>query len=130
MVKLIQITISMAHNSVTKMIVLVLIHEIKTVLYFPLWWYSKGFILVIKGGWNWLKDFEQTLGFMIWIRNLFVPMFGQRDIQGRLISFFLRLVQIIFKGIVLVLFSLVVLFFVIAWLILPIFIIYQIVIHI
>ncbi|MFC1598925.1 hypothetical protein ACFL2U_02895 [Patescibacteria group bacterium] len=120
----------MAHYSVTKMLSLVLIHEIKTILYFPLWWYSKGFILMLKGGWNWLKDFEQTLGLMIWVRNLFVPMFGQSDIQGRIISFFLRLFQIIFKGIALILFSLVVLVFVLAWLVLPIFIIYQIVIHI
>jgi len=120
----------MPNTSVTKMLSLFLIYELKTVLYFPIWWYSKGFIRVIKGGVNWIKDFEQTLGFMIWVKNLFVPMFGQRDIQGRIISFFLRLFQIIIKGIVLLIFSLLVVIVIIAWLIIPLFIIYQIVLHI
>jgi hypothetical protein len=30
----------------------------------------------------------------LWLANLFTPMFGQRDWQGRIISFVMRLVQL------------------------------------
>ena len=114
---------------ITKMIFSILIDGIKTILYFPVWWYSKGFLKVLKGSADFIKDIEQTFGFMIWVKNLFVPMFGQKDIAGRLISFFLRLVQIIFRGIALLIFILLVFIFIIIWLILPIFVIYQILIN-
>jgi len=108
----------------------VLIDQIKAVLYFPLWWYSKGLLKAIEGSINFVKDFEQTLGFKIWVKNLFVPMFGQRDIPGRLISFFLRIFQILWKGIALLIFITLAFLYIIFWLILPLFIIYQIIIHI
>jgi len=31
------------------------------------------------------------VGLRVWLKNLFAPMFGQTDWQGRLISFFMRL---------------------------------------
>jgi len=37
------------------------------------------------------------MGLGVWIKNLFVPMFQQYDWQGRIISFFMRLFQIIFR---------------------------------
>lgn len=116
--------------SASKILPLVLIDGIKTVLYFPAWWYSKGLLKVLKGTANFIKDFEQTLGFMIWLKNLFVPMYGQRDIVGRLISFALRVVQIIVRGFVLILVILLGIIFIIIWLILPIIVIFQIFNHI
>jgi len=114
----------------SKILSLVIFDQIKAVLYFPFWWYSRGFLNVLKGSGSFIRDFEQTLGFMIWIKNLFVPMYGQRDIAGRLISFFLRLFEIIFKGIILLIFIILNFIYIIFWLLIPIFIIYQILIHI
>ncbi len=116
--------------SAGKLIIFILIEGVKDIFYFPLWWYSRGLLKTLKGSWNFIKDFEQTLGFMVWLKNLFVPMFGQRDFAGRLISFFLRLVQIIFRGIALLVLILLNLIFIGIYLILPFFIIYQIVINI
>jgi len=113
----------------TKILSVILIDVGKTILYFPVWWYSQGLLNVLKGGLNMIRDFEQTLGFFIWLKNLFVPMFGQRDISGRIISVFLRFFQIIVKGIILLIFSVLVFAFYLIWLVLPIFIIYQIIIH-
>lgn len=120
----------MSNFSSPKILTIVIIDEIKEILYFPLWWYTKGLLKVINGCWEFIKDFEQTLGFWIWVRNLFVPMFGQRDIAGRLISFGLRLFQIITKGIVLLIIIGLNLIFIIIWLVLPPFVLYQIFIHI
>ena len=108
---------------------LILIDEIKEIFYFPIWWYSRGLVKVINGCWEFVKDFEQTLGFSIWVKNLLVPMYGQRDIAGRLISFFLRLFQIFWKGIVLLILIGLNLLFIIIWLLLPIFVIIQIIYH-
>jgi len=116
----------MKRDSVIRLIILLLIDELRAILYFPLWWYSGGLLKMIRGCGRWINDFQQTLGFMIWVKNLFVPMFGQRDIPGRIISFFLRLVQIIFRGIVVLIFVILNLIFIICWIILPIFVLYQI----
>lgn len=120
----------MPKTSGRKILSLFLLDEIREIFYFPLWWYSKGLIKVLKGSWLSVKDFEQTLGLMIWVKNLFVPMFGQRDIAGRLISIGLRLFQIFWKTIVLLIFIALAIIFIIFWLLLPIFVIYQIIIHI
>lgn len=119
----------MKRDSAPRLIVLLLIDELKAILYFPLWWYSTGLLNVIRGCGKIINDFQQTLGFMIWVKNLFVPMFGQRDFAGRIISFFLRLVQIILRGIIVLIFSILNLIFIIIWMLLPLFVLYQIFIH-
>jgi len=116
----------MKKDPIFKIIGLLIVEELKAILYFPIWWYSKGFLKVLNGAWNWLKDFELTMGFWLWVKNLFVPMFGQHDFAGRVISFFLRLVQIIYKGIALLIILIILLAFVIFWLILPLLVIYKI----
>jgi hypothetical protein len=120
----------MAQINAGKIFLMVLIDEIKTVLYFPVWWYTRGFLEMLKRAENFIIEMEQSLGFWIWVRNIFVPMFGQRDFAGRAISFFLRLFQIIVKGFVLLIVIVIVMVLVITWLLLPIFAIYQAFIHI
>ena len=46
-----------------------------------------------------LRRGNSSLGVLLWLKNLFVPMFGQRDWQGRLVSVFMRLVQVIARGV-------------------------------
>lgn len=100
---------------------------LKDVLLFPLWWYSVGLLrMTIK-----LKDFiadrEKSLALFIWIKNVFIPMYGQRDWQGILISLFIRFVQIIFRSIIMIFWLAVALGLFWLWVIAPIFIIYQII---
>jgi hypothetical protein len=117
-------------TSTGRIIILILIDGLRTALYFPVWWYSKGFIKMIKAIGRLIGDFNLTLGFTIWVKNLFVPMFGQRDIPGRLISFFLRLVNIIFRGLGLLFLICLTFIFIIIWLVVPVFIIFQLLIFI
>lgn len=71
------------------------------VLRFPLWWYSSGLVLMLRWAGNSIKNQMQNLGLDVWVKNLFVPMYGTTDVAGRLISFFLRLVMIIGRSIML-----------------------------
>ena len=96
------------------------------VFYFPLWWVSFGIkrallwcVEVFKSGNEWLAP-------GLWIANLFVPMYGQYDWQGRIISFLMRSAQIIFRliGITIWLFFCTVLF--IVWIVWPLVIVYEI----
>lgn len=96
------------------------------IVYFPAWWYSRGLLRFLK----YLKDFlverERSLALLIWIKNLNIPMYGQYDWQGRLISFFMRLFQIIFRGIVMIFWLILVVAIICAWIILPFLILYEI----
>ncbi len=106
------------HNflTYTGKIILQLFGEI---LYFPVWWYSVGFYRLIKNVWNFWRNQEKSLGFLVWAKNIFVPMYGQYDWAGRLISFLVRLVQIIFRGAILLIWLCLCLFCLFFWLALP-----------
>lgn len=90
------------------------------ILYFPLWWYSVGLFKKLKGLFNFLKDKEKELGLSVWAKNIFVPMYGQRDIAGRIISFFIRFFQIVFRSIVLLIWFVLAFFMLIVWLSFPV----------
>lgn len=68
------------------------------ILYFPIWWYGPGAIKKAKKCGYFLKDKEEELGLFTWLKNILVPMYGQEDFAGRLISFFIRLVQVIARS--------------------------------
>jgi len=97
------------------------------ILYWPVWWYSKGLIKTGLFCLEKIKDQEERLGVSIWIKNIFTPMFGQYDIEGRLISFFIRIFQIIARLILLLIWTILMLAVFIIWIVLPIFIIYQLI---
>jgi len=105
----------------------VLIELIGDVIYWPLWWYSRGLIKVATFCLHEISNREDSLGLCVWTKNIFTPMFGQYDWEGRLISFFVRLIQIIFRAIVLFLFSILMLAIILAWLLAPIYVFYQVV---
>lgn len=96
------------------------------IAYFPAWWYSRGLLRFLKYLKNFLVERERSLALLVWIKNISIPMYGQYDWQGRLISFFMRLFQIIARGIVM-LFWLVAAFAIFClWIILPPLILYEI----
>lgn len=105
----------------------VAVELIGDVLYWPIWWYSVGLFKIAKFCQSEIAAQESRLGLKIWIINLFTPMFGQYDIEGRIISFFARLIQIIVRSIILMIWSVVVFSYLILWIILPILTVYQII---
>ena len=69
------------------------------ILGFPFWWYGKGVKAWTGFVWDWFGTVRAQLGVQVWIKNIFVPMYGSYDIAGRLISFFMRVAMIVLRSI-------------------------------
>ena len=102
----------------------IIIQILGEILYFPFWWYSQGFFRLLAALWKFWRNQEKTLGFSVWLKNIFVPMYGQRDLAGRLISFVMRSVQIVVRGATLLFLLLPLLVILVFWLVFPIFLVY------
>ena len=113
-------------SAVFNSIILGLIDLIQSFLYWPIWWYSAGLVGVIKFCGQEIIDQQARLGLMIWIKNIFTPMYGQYDIEGRIISFFVRLVSIIARFILLLVWIIIIFLILVVWISLPPLIIYEI----
>lgn len=66
---------------------------------FPAWWYTTGLVHTIQSLFGVWQGYARTLAISVWIKNIFVPMYGQYSIQGRIISVFMRGAQIVFRSI-------------------------------
>lgn len=105
----------------------IILEFLQSVLYFPLWWFTAGFFMFIRKNINFINDQQKSLGVLIWFKNIFKPMYGQTDLQGRLISFFMRVVQIFFRSLLMLFFIIFSVLAILLWLIFPFFIFYQII---
>lgn len=86
---------------------------------FPAWWYTKG----LRWFGSFCKDLfskgAARLGVGVWVKNLFVPMFGQHDWVGRLISLLVRLGQIVIRSVLSAAWLVVCALLIVAWVIVP-----------
>ncbi|MBP9760890.1 MAG: hypothetical protein KBD15_01455 [Candidatus Magasanikbacteria bacterium] len=90
------------------------------ILYAPVWWYSVGAKQVLIALLRTAKHASLRLAPMLWLKNIFVPMFGQTDWQGRMVSFFMRLVNVIGRSFALVIVSVLLLGVFLFWVAVPI----------
>ncbi|MFH1291879.1 MAG: hypothetical protein ABIH87_01645 [bacterium] len=102
-----------------------LLEAIADLLYFPIWWYGHG--SVHAGQWclGLFMDGNASLAPGLWLKNIFVPMFGQWDWRGRIISFFIRLINIIIRSIMLAVWLVFCMAILTAWLVIPLICIYS-----
>ncbi len=105
----------------------ILFEAILDVVYFPIWWYTGGIKYAAKGCAGLLADGNALFAPGLWLKNIFVPMFGQYDLQGRIISFFMRFVQIIARTVALLIWCTVCVFLFLVWIIFPIVVVYGLV---
>lgn len=94
-----------------------------TLLYYavvPLWWYSEGLVYQLKSLGRAIREIDYVTGFTVWVTHLFIPMYGQHDWQGRLISVFIRSTQIVIRGGVLVVLVFLRVIITLAYILLPI----------
>ena len=90
------------------------------VIRFPFWWYTKGLVNVWKSFIISVANAERRVGVSIWAKNIMKPMFGQTDFWGRAISIIMRLLQILIRSIVLVVWVSLLLVKVVIWVLLPV----------
>ncbi|MFA6043137.1 MAG: hypothetical protein WCV85_01450 [Patescibacteria group bacterium] len=77
---------------------------VQDILLFPVWWYGKGLAKASTALWHRTTEFVQRSRWspVIWVKNLFVPMYGDYTKSGRAISFFVRTVVALALTVVLV----------------------------
>jgi len=93
---------------------------IGSIIGFPVWWFTRGFAYFVGIYARTWRSFANQFGVGVWVKNIFVPMYGSYDISGRLISFIVRLAQIFVRGIAMTLVTIVLTAVLIAWLALPV----------
>jgi len=103
------------------------VDSVTSLLYFPVWWYTAGAFRVAAYGFRTLRNAGRGFGVSVWFKNLFRPMFGQYDFAGRIISFVMRLVMILYYSVVLLLLAVLMAALFLFWLGLPAFIGYELV---
>lgn len=89
------------------------------ILYWPLWWYSRGVVYMANFCIRQIREEEHRVGLALWMKNILVPMFAQYDWQGRIISFFMRLAMIFMKSIFLSLWAMILCLFFLLYIFLP-----------
>lgn len=102
-----------------------LLEAVLDIVYFPLWWYTAGAKkTLISCAYLW-QDANMQMAPGLWLKNIFVPMFGQYDWQGRLMSFFIRFFNVIFRTIALLIWTAVVAVLFVLWIIFPVFVVFM-----
>lgn len=71
---------------------------LREIVILPFWWYTIGFARTVAWCARSIKGAAQTTGLTIWAQNLFVPMYGETTFSGKAISFFIRLIMVIARG--------------------------------
>lgn len=94
-------------------------------VYFPVWWYTGGVKRTAVFCFDILSEGNVHLAPFLWLKNIFVPMYGQTDWQGRLMSIFMRFFNVIFRSLALLIWSVVVWVLLLVWLALPVFVGYM-----
>lgn len=74
---------------------LIIVDTIGSVVWFPFWWYTTGLSHVVSYGFRAMRFRAQSYSLGIWVRHLFVPMYGQYDLMGRIVSIGMRLVVLL-----------------------------------
>ncbi len=96
--------------------IIVVLYE---VFYFPLWWYGRGVKFIFLQAHTMIRFGSDLFSPALWWRYLFVPMYGQYNWQGRVISFIMRFVQGVVRGFLFILYVVVIGGIVVAWFVLP-----------
>lgn len=100
---------------------------LKEVLYFPIWWYTAGLKRTVLYIWSAMRSSLYNLALPIMFKNLFKPMFGQYDREGRIISFFMRIILTITRSVVFIFFVIFYILLLIVWIVVPIIVVWGIV---
>jgi hypothetical protein len=90
-----------------------------SIIRFPLWWYTEGLIEAARWCARGLRYRWESAGIAVWVKNFFVPMYGQYDLAGRLVSVVMRFAVLIGRLIGLVVEAAGYCLLLIAWVLLP-----------
>ncbi|OGY86418.1 MAG: hypothetical protein A2458_00705 [Candidatus Kerfeldbacteria bacterium RIFOXYC2_FULL_38_9] len=107
----------------------ILVDLILNIFYFPVWWYTTGVLKVLNLINKEISSLAGALRLKTLFRFLFKPMFGLTDRWSLVISIGVRLVHFFVLSLVTLLYTVVLVLLFLLWLILPFFILYNILFH-
>lgn len=94
--------------------------ELVSFFLYPIWWYTTGLsnltTWIVEG----LRYRWQKYALGLWLRHLTLPMYGEYSFIGRAVSFFMRVVVVIGRGIAWLVEALVYGLLLIIWLVWPV----------
>lgn len=100
-----------------------------SLLWFPIWWYTTGTMKVLRLIQRQVLGLVAALNLRILFQFMLKPMFGQYDLWGRVISFFVRIFHFlslfIYTTVVTLLYSLLL----VVWLGLPVIVLWSLLFH-
>ncbi|MDZ7586993.1 MAG: AAA family ATPase, partial [Patescibacteria group bacterium] len=89
-------------------------------LHFPLWWYRDSLLWFKRFFKNLLIFLDNKLAVSLMLKMLFVPLFHDASLLGRVLSFIFRVVRVIVGGLIIILTIMSMIFWWLVWLTLPI----------
>ncbi|MBI4253131.1 hypothetical protein HY623_03085 [Candidatus Uhrbacteria bacterium] len=95
-------------------------------LYSPIWWYTEGAVCVFRFFTRNVRYGANMIGIGVWARSLFKPMYGERTWQGRVVSFVMRTIILLWDVFVFALLLVFLSLFVAAWMLFPPLVVWQI----
>lgn len=101
---------------------IIFIDLVGSLAWFPIWWYTTGLKKVINSSVSALSYRLRSYGIKVWLVNFFVPMYGQHDLTGKLVSVFMRTMILIGRLIALAIEFTVYVVGVLVWIMFPIFV--------
>jgi len=110
----------MQHNILVQSVKLLLIDLIGEILYFPIWWYTKGLKKIALYVFESIRNSKRNLAIGLLFKNFFKPMFGQYDREGRIISLFMRFFITLFWSILFLITTVLYTLLLIFWIFLPV----------
>ena len=119
----------MAENLAAKTSKYILKELIFDIIYFPVWWYTKGLKKAALFFVNEVLEWMNRLSLKILFMNLLKPMYGDYTRSGRIISFFLRIIVFFYKLVLMVIWLAILFGLLLLWVVLPIFIVYMIILN-
>ncbi|MFA6271768.1 MAG: hypothetical protein WC693_01490 [Patescibacteria group bacterium] len=118
------------NNAFVSALKYVFLELIGKLIYFPVWWYTSGTKKVLFFVGRQISGVANAMGISILSKNLLKPMYGDYTKSGRIISFFMRLIQFFFLMIAITIWSILMCLFFVFWLLLPIIVFYSIIFQI
>ncbi|MBU1148496.1 hypothetical protein KKI23_00220 [Patescibacteria group bacterium] len=97
------------------------------ILFFPVWWYSFGFKKITLSLLNNWRSLASGLSITTLFKHIGTPMYGDYTKSGRIISFFMRIIQLIFLTAGIVVYGVLLIVLIVAWLVIPLFVAYNII---
>ena len=115
----------MSDNIFLATIKYILVEILWDIIYFPIWWYTKGLVKVARYCLDSAQfHLQRRIGLSIWLKSMFKPMFGDYTKEGRIISFFMRIFVLIWKLVSSLVWLIILLILFIVWMLLPLLVVY------